>query len=476
MRAWRFDRWTRIARDPMTRRLVLPLLLLAAFVAGWGAVALAQSKSAADSAADESGIVVKVRESESDREAIARAREKVAQAELKAEKAAERAAALAERSRAKVPPPPPPGTVTPPDIPDVPDVPDFAHSEGNDLVRFGEDIVIPEGRTIEGDVVAVGGSITVLGRVKGDCVAVGGMVRIQGKGAVEGDAVSLGGGVVTSDSATVGGSDVSVGKFDFGHMNHAWPMMGAMGVFGTGMWLVQALVGLAITLFLAWISMLLLGSRLENAAQIVQDRFGRSFLTGLLGWALLVLAVPVGVIALILAGVIAIVILCITIIGIPVAILLLVGLVLAIVALVVGVVYAGFLGYLTGTMYLGRRLLGNRVAANPLYAIAAGVLLIAVLRFVGKIIGLASFFVFHPVGLAFGFAAGLLAFIVATAGLGAMMSGRFVVSMRPGATGYAQWGSATAPPPPPPPPPPAPAPGPTGPTVAPPPDGSSDAP
>jgi hypothetical protein len=426
-------------------------------------------KSTADSSSsDESGFTVRVREDgstttvKSDKNTDAT----VERALKKAEKAKER--------ESRVIPPQPPDS---PDAPDVPEPPDFDHSEGNDLVRFGEDITIPEGRVIEGDVVAVGGSITVLGRVKGDAVSVGGTVHVKGKGVVEGDAVSLGGGVQTSDSASVGGSDVSVGKFDFEHMHHMWPLIGAWGMLGAGAWLVKILVGLAITLFIGWISLLLLRERIEHAASVVHERFGKSFVLGLLGWALLVLAIPVGIIALVLTGVIAIVILCITIIGIPVAILLVVALVLGLIGIVVGAIYVGFLGYLTGAIFLGRRVLGDRVATKPLMAIAAGVLVIAVLRFAGELIGALSFFAFHPVGMAFGFASALLCFIVTSAGLGALLMSRFSKgTVRIGVFTSGLGGSWGSTPPPPPPPPPPPAPGPAGPTTTPPPDGSSDAP
>lgn len=454
MRAWRFNSWKRIARALMSPHFVALLVLAFAILAPLSRGA-AQTKTAADSvSSDESGFNVRVREETTN---TTRIREKV-------DRAIERAQRQAERAAASIPEPPEP-----------PEPPDFDHSEGNDLVRFGEDITIPEGRVIEGDVVAVGGSITVLGRVKGDAVSVGGTVRVQGKGVVEGDAVSLGGGVQTSDSASVGGSDVSVGKVDFGRMGRMWPVIGAAGLIGTGAWLIELFVGLLITLFVAWLSLLLLRDRLEHAAGVIHERFGKSFVMGLLGWVLLVLAVPVGIIALVITSVIAIVILCITIIGIPVAILLVIALVLGVIGIVMGAVYAAFLGYITGAMFLGRRLLGNRVATKPLMAIAAGVLLIGLLDFAGEVIGTISFFAFHPVGMAFGFAAALLSFIVASAGLGAFVTVRFGKGTGRVYGAYAstgsQWGSS-----PPPPPPPAAAPGPAGPTTAPPPDGTSDAP
>ncbi|MEK7315740.1 MAG: hypothetical protein AAB011_06135 [Candidatus Eisenbacteria bacterium] len=470
MRAWRFNSWMRIARAPMSFRFLVALLALSVSLLGPSSVGLAQTttvKSAADSASsDESGFNVRVREDATS--ASARAREKVNRIVERAKHQAEKSAAAAEQTTTGIPEPPTP-----------PEPPDFDQSEGNDYVRFGEDITIAEGRVIDGDVVAMGGSVTVLGRVKGNAVSVGGTVHVKGKGVVEGDVVSLGGGgVQTSDSASIGGSDVSVGKVDFGHMKRMWPVIGAAGLLGTGAWLVELLVGLMITLFLAWISLLLFRERLEYAAGVVHERFGRSMAMGLLGWVLLVLAIPVGIIALVLTGVIAIVILCITIIGIPVALLLVVALIIGVIGIVMGVIYAAFLAYLTGAMFLGRRVFGNRVGTKPLLAIAAGVLLIAALKAAAEVVGALSFFAFHPVGMAFGFAASLLGFIIATAGLGAFIGVRFGKGTGRVYGGYSasmgnQWGSTT---PPPPPPPPAPAPGPTGPTTAPPPDGTSDAP
>ena len=473
MRAWRFNSWMRIARAPMSFRFHIALLVLSFALLAPYSVGVAQTttvKSAADSASsDESGFNVRVREDATS--ASVRAREKVTRIVDRAQRQVEKPAPSATGTASNIPAPPAP--------PKTPEPPDFDHSDGNELVRFGEDITISEGRVIEGDVVAIGGSITVLGRVTGDAVSMGGTVHVKGKGVVEGDVVSLGGGgVMTSDSASIGGSDVSVGKFDFGHMNRMWPVIGAVGLFGTGAWLVELLVGLMITLFLAWISILLFRERLEHAAGVVHERFGRSMALGLLGWVLLVLAIPVGIIALVLTGVIAIVILCITIIGIPVALLLIVALILGVIGIVMGAIYAAFLAYLTGAMFLGRRVFGNRVGTKPLLAIAAGVLLIAALKAAAEVVGALSFFAFHPVGMAFGFAAGLLGFIIATAGLGALVGGRFGKGTGRVYGGFSasmgnQWGSTT---PPPTPPPPAPAPGPAGPTTAPPPDGTSDAP
>ena len=326
----------------------------------------------------------------------------------------------------------------PPDTPDIPEPPDFDRSSSNDLVRFGEDIVIPEGKVVEGDVVAFGGSITVLGRVKGSCTAIGGSVHVEGKGAVEGDAVTMGGTVTTGDSATVGGSNVSLGSFNARRFSHWAPWMGAMGILGTGAWLAQMIFKILLALLFGWLALVLFRDRILYANRILTERFGKSFLFGLLGWVGMVFAVPVGIVALVLFSVLAIVILCITIIGIPVAILVAIAMLLGLVGIVVAAGCAIFLAYMQGAMYLGQRVFGRRVEMKPLLALVIGAVIMAVLHGLGDLIGAFSLFAFHPIGMLLGIAAGFLCVILTTAGLGAMILGRFGTGSGSGWSG--QWG------------------------------------
>lgn len=433
------------------------------FVALWTALALtwglasgattATKKAATDTTASDGGFTVRVKEEGASGTAVRRA----------IEHAKEEARRTRDQARASGVPEPP----EPPDQPDVPDKFDFDTSDNN-VVRFGEDITIPEDKVIDGDVVAIGGSVTVLGRVKGDCVAIGGAVNIKGKGVVEGDAVSMGGGVTTSDSGTVAGSNVSLGSTPWGGSGNFWPMVGIFGAVGTGIWLLTTFVKLVLTLFFAWLALLLARERMVHAVEVMTQRFGKSFLWGLLGWAAMVVAIPTGIILLILVGAIAIAILAITIIGIPVAILLVIALVLGIVGICVGAMVAVFIAFLNGAMFLGQRILGKNAARaqKPIIAIAAGLALIFVLNLAGHLLQLVGMLVFHPIAIALGIAAGALAAIVTTSGLGAMLLTRFGTGTRgAGATGF-QWWPSSGPVTPSPPPP----------TAAPPAGGSSDAP
>jgi hypothetical protein len=88
---------------------------------------------------------------------------------------------------------------------------DIDECDEDDIVRFGKDIFIRSGKKVRGDVVAIGGSVYVEGRVYGDVVAVGGSVILDDGSSVRGDAVSVGGDVELLDGSHVRGDAVALG-------------------------------------------------------------------------------------------------------------------------------------------------------------------------------------------------------------------------------------------------------------------------
>jgi hypothetical protein len=219
-------------------------------------------------------------------------------------------------------------------------------------------------------------------------------------------------------------------------------MVGLFGAMGTGFWIFQALVKLALTMFFAWVALLLAKDRMVHAVDVMYRQFGRSFLWGLAGFAGSLVALPAGIITIVLVTAIAVAILAITIIGIPVAILLLVAMVLGIIGLVLALLVAAFLGFLNGAMFLGQRVLGRESARGrkPFLAILVGAALLAVIQIAGKLISLVGFVVFHPIAIALGIAAGALAVILTIAGFGAMVMTRFAAGPRgEGAIGSQWW-------------------------------------
>lgn len=99
-------------------------------------------------------------------------------------------------------PPEPPAPPAPPE-PSAPTV------RTGSLFKLGSDIVIEEDE-VASEAVAIGGAVTVLGRVSRDVVAIGGPVEVQGE--VGGEIVSVFGGVTLGPDAEVGRNVTSVGR------------------------------------------------------------------------------------------------------------------------------------------------------------------------------------------------------------------------------------------------------------------------
>jgi hypothetical protein len=75
-------------------------------------------------------------------------------------------------------------------------------------VVVGDSLVVEENE-VSDDVVVVGGTLEVLGEVRGDAVVVGGSLEVSGE--VTGDVAAIGGSVELVDGARVGGDAVAVG-------------------------------------------------------------------------------------------------------------------------------------------------------------------------------------------------------------------------------------------------------------------------
>jgi hypothetical protein len=232
---------------------------------------------------------------------------------------------------------------------------DEYYEEGKDIVKFGESVEIDTGRIVEGDVVVIGGSLKICGTVKGDAVCMGGTLSVCSTGVIEGDAVSIGGTVVKEPNAKIMGDEVSMGNFVPGWVfKGPWPKYG-LRFAGFTIFFMKALIVLLIT----WILVMVLSDRIRVVGDTAAKRPLASFGLGLV----ILLLTPI-----------AMVLLCITIIGIPVAILLPIGLVII-----------GFLGY-TGIAYaFGRKLFG-RGTDGIVRATIVGVLILEAIPLVGKLL------------------------------------------------------------------------------------------
>lgn len=168
--------------------------------------------------------------------------------------------------------------------------------EGAGLVRVFADAEVPAGNHVDGDVVAVFGSVTVAGQVSGSVVAVLGNVRLAPGAVVNGDAVAVGGSLEQPAGAMVTGQSVSLGFLPI-----AWGLPGLPIVVGAILvtWLANLLMG--------WLFHLMFRRRMLRIAYTASRRTGWSLLLGLFSAPLLVVAM---------------VLLLITVLGIPIAVLL----------------------------------------------------------------------------------------------------------------------------------------------------------
>jgi cytoskeletal protein CcmA (bactofilin family) len=80
--------------------------------------------------------------------------------------------------------------------------------DSDDIVRIGSGFTVEPTETIEGDIVIIGGGLTVKGTVEGDAVVVGGSMYLESSAVIKGDAAVVGGILEMEDGATVLGEVV----------------------------------------------------------------------------------------------------------------------------------------------------------------------------------------------------------------------------------------------------------------------------
>lgn len=256
------------------------------------------------------------------------------------ERRAARRAEAARRSGAAEAPAAPAAPAPPPE-PDAPPAPGERTRSGN-IMRVGSDIEIEEEQTVVGDVLAVGGDIRVAGHVEGDVVAMGGDVHLAETARVDGDVVCMGGRLSEDDGAIVGGQRVTAAGRDRLKRIHidADTHRRAGDVTGEMVWLI-------LSLLLAWGLAGLAPGRTGAAMRTMREEAGPSALTGFVA---LMLSVPSIIAISLLAA-----LLCITIIGIPLAIAGLFG----------WFAFLGLLflwGYVVGAGVVGRTVLERQSA------------------------------------------------------------------------------------------------------------------
>ncbi len=248
----------------------------------------------------------------------------------------------------------------------------------HDIVKTGRNIVVEEYEEVDGEVVAVGGDVTVKGTVTGNVIAVGGDVFVKSTGVVEGDAVSLGGRVEKEVGAIIRGERVGVDFFPDRVVPRVLglppttvirfpPFFGGFG----GLALFARIVKIILFLFLGIVVISILPKQVTK----VKDKVRQDFLkSALVGFAAEILILPIFVL------------LVVTIIGIPVALLVEPLLILA----------ALILGYSGVSYFIGEKLReGTSLKPEtPMLTLVIGILAVESVLLLARVVGIFGHFLF----------------------------------------------------------------------------------
>jgi hypothetical protein len=271
-----------------------------------------------------------------------------------------------------------------------------------DVVRFGGDVSVTRDEKVEGDVVALGGGVTIDGEVTGDVVGIGGPVSLGAESVVGGDVNVIGGTLSRAPGAQVQGSVNEVGAGAAGRFGRGrrwqtgfgdfWSRLGSAAATVFRLTLV-GLLGLALVAFgRPW---------LDRVADRTAAAPVRSGLAGLLAE---ILFLPLLVLT--------VVVLAVSIVGIPLLVFVPFAVVLVMLMMLVG-----FLGL---ALRIGRGLMSQVgwLRGGDYVALVLGVVAIGGLSLIAKLAGLAgSTLLGAPLTVA-GFA---VEYVAWTMGLGAVI-------------------------------------------------------
>ena len=288
------------------------------------------------------------------------------------------------------------------------EAPDSIHwRKSSAKVHIGSSIVVGEDELVTDPVVSIGGNVTVLGRVDDDVVAVGGSVRLGPKARVRGDVTAVGGRVDQERGASIGGTvnEVRIGpQFNF----KPWHVFDGMwfdgwDAIGNGFRLLGTVMRVSLVLLLV----LLIALIASRPVQRIADRVGRDpWISGFTGLLAQLLFIPVLVVT--------VVILAVSIIGIP--------LLLLVPFAIVGFLVAMLVGFSGVALRVGRWAVGHDRSA--FVALAVGVVLVSAVALVTRTLSLLPVPLW-PISWILALTAFVLEYAAWTVGLGGALLTRF---------------------------------------------------
>jgi hypothetical protein len=225
----------------------------------------------------------------------------------------------------------------PPSPPPVPDRPRRT-DRGEEIIRFGSDVVVNRGDIVD-EVVVIAGSATINGEVDGELTVVGGNATLGPEAIVRDDVTIVGGTLTRAEGAVIEGRIENVG--DGRWREGGFPGMVRGGIFRDTVGRVGSFAGtllrIGLLALLALVVMAFRRSWIERVAERASSDPMRSGLTGFLGEVLFAPAL-----------IVTFVILLVSIIGIPLLVLLPFGVMLIWLVALVG--FSGVAYYVGGLL------------------------------------------------------------------------------------------------------------------------------
>ena len=313
-------------------------------------------------------------------------------------------AEAAQTAPGAAPSPPSASTPTPaPPVPPAPEPPARAVERKGDIVRIGGGAVnVAENERVEGDVVAIGGPVTVDGEVTGDVVGVGGGLTLGPHAVVRGEVTAVGGPFKRDPQAQVFGKVNEIGIGGNGQTLPPYRINMRDALFGSLASRVGRLSTTIVRVLMFILFALIVTAVAQRPVQQIAARISaepvRAGLVGLLAEILFAPVLVVTILALV-----------ISIIGIPLLLLVPFGIILVGVVMLVGFTGAA---HLAGTWTLERF---GRAERNPYLIAAVGIVVIAGLTLIGRLFALAI----GGLGAPFYIAGYLLEYLAWTIGFGA---------------------------------------------------------
>ena len=311
-----------------------------------------------------------------------------------------------------------PSVTTPspvPSVPAPPEPPARTVERKGDIVRIGGGAVnVAENERVDGDVVAIGGAVTVDGEVTGDVVGVGGGLTLGPHAVVRGEVTAVGGPFKRDPQAQVFGQVNEIGIGGNGQTIPPYNINMRDVLFGSLASRVGSLATTVVRVLMFILFALIVTAVAHRPVEQIAARISsepvRAGLVGLLGEILFVPVLVVTILALV-----------ISIIGIPLLLLVPFGIILVGIVMLVGFTGAA---HLVGTWTLERL---GRAERNPYLVAAVGIVMIAGLTLVGRLFALAL----GGLGAPFYIAGYLLEYVAWTIGFGAAIQTWLHMRRRP---------------------------------------------